>query len=297
MAKKAFYLKVALSSALILLAILYWADFFDARSKVDQNFLLILAAAVIVAVVPWELLQSLKAGPLELAINRPQVQSILNKIELERIEDDALQQYLSAHSTDLDSIAGSRILWIDDRPERIVGQRRLFRALRLEIVTAISTNDAIQLLTENPDFDLIITDIQREGESYLCIEGYGDNRNADHYTDRNGIKWYKIHEGVNFIVSLHSDTTIAKQLATELVREIPIIFFAAYDRKRLLRFIQPARALVPEFDICNDLYSLVAKVVARLSEVHTRPIRYPTAKVPTTIRRGTSTANDREAAG
>ncbi|NIO06340.1 MAG: hypothetical protein GTN74_17555 [Proteobacteria bacterium] len=289
------YLKIGISCALILLAILYWADIFEARTKVDQNLLLIIAAAVLVAIIPWEWLQSLKAGPLEFAINRPQVQNVLNKIGLDRIENETLRQFLANHSSDLEAIAGSRILWIDDRPEEIVGQRRLFRALRLEIVTAISTNDAVRLLHENPDFDLIITDIQRGGESYLCIEGYRDHSDADRYTDHKGITWYKIHEGVNFIVSLHRDKARDERISGELVKKIPVIFYAAYDRKRLVEFTRPVRDLIPEVDICNDPNSLVAKTIARLSEIHARPIQYPTAKVPTAVRGGTTAPDGAEA--
>jgi hypothetical protein len=306
------WLKIGISLSLISLAVIYWADFFGARYKVNQNLLLIVAAAILVALIPWEWIQSLKAGPLEVAINRPQVKNVFNKIRLDdRVANDALRQFLANNSNAIEAIAGSRILWIDDRPEKIIGQRRLFRALRLEVVTATSTGQAIQLLVDNPDFDLIITDIQRLGQSHLLIEGYGNHKDADHYKDAEGFTWYRLHEGVNFIVGLHNvkakgplldavrNTTGLfvgekgkKQFDDWLkpVREIPVIFFAAYKKRRLELFTRPARALLTNVDICNDLNPLLAKTVSRLSEVYSRKIEYPTAKPPTSPSSSTSTS-------
>jgi len=256
-------IKITLSGILLLLAIFYWLDFLNMRSRVDQNFIFLLGAALLIVIIPWERLQSLKAGPLEFALERPQVQDVLRKLPLDDVEDKHLRQFLTDHSTVLATLQESRVLWIDDNPAKVVGERRLFRALGLDVIPAISSEVAEELLVENPDFDLIITDVQRKGHSYQF---------------NNGID---IHEGVNFIVKLHTDSARDTRISGDLVKVTPVIFYAAYDRDRLVEFTKPARDVYPEVDICNDLNSLIVKAVSRLSEVRNRTTQYPTAKKPT----------------
>src|SRR5690606_32938772 len=63
------------------------------------------------------------------------------------------------------SIAGSRMLWIDDTPERAEPERRMLELLGGEVVGAKNTEGALALLTDpervahGRDFDLIISDI------------------------------------------------------------------------------------------------------------------------------------------
>ncbi len=66
----------------------------------------------------------------------------------------------------------NRILWVDDRPENNIYERRAFEAQGIEFSLALSTNEAIELLKTNK-FSAIISDMGRkEGpqEGYVLLE-------------------------------------------------------------------------------------------------------------------------------
>jgi PleD family two-component response regulator len=55
----------------------------------------------------------------------------------------------------------SRILWVDDRPENNIYERRAFEALGFSFVLALSTAEALEVL-ESQQFAAIISDIGRK---------------------------------------------------------------------------------------------------------------------------------------
>lgn len=64
-------------------------------------------------------------------------------------------------STGLDT---KRILWVDDRPDANVYEKRAFGALGIEIDTAVSSGQALDLMRRD-DYSLVISDLGRpEGE-------------------------------------------------------------------------------------------------------------------------------------
>jgi len=73
----------------------------------------------------------------------------------------------------------SKILWVDDRPENNVFERRAFEALGLSFSLALSTNEALDLLKRNR-FAAIISDMGRkEGprEGYALLEAIRAEQN------------------------------------------------------------------------------------------------------------------------
>ena len=68
-----------------------------------------------------------------------------------------------------------------------------------------------------------------------------------------------------------------------LIRKVPIVLFAAYDRPRLLKFTRYVRELDVDVSVCNDVRSLVSNVIATLSEGRSKTYLYPTAKRATTV--------------
>ena len=209
-------------------------------------------------------IQSIKAGPVEVSLARTSINQVAARVGLKEKKDrNRLRKILRRQIDDLKQLQGARILWIDDNPARLVGERRILRALGVHVETAGSSDGAEKVLEGNPDFDLIITDVQRLGDNYKFNRGI------------------RIHDGVNFIVKLYSVTyweDRARQRGeleeTELLREligrIPIIFYGAYDTKRLIEFTKPARAVCPDVDICNDFFVLIEKATSRLKEVRAR---------------------------
>jgi CheY-like chemotaxis protein len=99
------------------------------------------------------------AGPLEIETVQLIEQAVA---ELPPGQEAEVWRVLNKHS-DLFPVTGVRLLWVDDHPESLIPQRRLLRRLGVEIVTARSTDAAIDELTRDGDFTLIIQDRLRHG--------------------------------------------------------------------------------------------------------------------------------------
>src|SRR5690349_1857202 len=232
--------KVIISLILIALAAARWIFYDVAVERMDNVFFGLVISAILVYIVSWENLRTFKAAGIELSMEQSTVQAAISGLGLDRINDEQLREQLVKLDDEIQSIRGGRALWIDDMPHKIIGERRLLRALGIQVVSAISSEMAENLLATDNDFDLIISDVQRAGESYKL------NKGVD------------LHEGVNFIVKLrqHEDT---------IIRTIPVVFYAAYDWERLAEFTRPAREIQPEPEISNSVIDFVPKVVRQLA--------------------------------
>lgn len=251
--------KTGLAVVLLVLAILRLAFHESLSDKMDLTFFALLGVAFLVMVLPWEQLKSFKAGSVEFTLEQPSVQAAISGLKLDRLEDEELKNKLSNLGKELEVARGSRVLWIDDKPHNILGARRVLRSLGIEVTTAVSSDMALKILNGDNDFDLIISDVQRQGDNYKQVD-----RGVD------------IHEGVNFIVVLrkHKDKNISA---------IPVIFYAAYDWKRLVEFTRPAREIQPEAEISNTMEDFLPKVVKRLADVRSKPIVFSATKRPTSV--------------
>lgn len=250
-----------LVAAIVLIALavarLFWPGF---AAKADAASLILVAVGLALLIVPLKSIKTLKAGGVELSLDAPPVQGAVASLNLNRIEDAKLKSRLQTLSHLLPVVAGARLLWIDDRPEKIIGERRLLRALGVTVVSAISSEHARDILNADNDFDLILSDVQRRGETHSITGGVA------------------IHEGVNFIVWLRT------RADDGFVSAIPVIFYAAYDWSRLVEFTRPARETAPEPGIANSIADLVPKVILALADSRQSAIQLPSEKTPTGIR-------------
>lgn len=249
-----------MTAAIVLIAtIVRIADQDKLADAIDETFLQFVVVAFLIIVIPWERLKSFKAGGVEVALEQDSIKAAIEGLRLNRIEDNELRLKLANRADSFSLIQGAKVLWIDDKPHNILGIRRLLRSLGINITSAISSKAALDILYADNDFDLIVTDVQRQGDSYKDVEGGVD-----------------IHEGVNFIVKLrkHEDPNI---------KALPVIFYAAYDWERLVEFTRPAREHLPEAEICNSVADFVPKLINRLVEERRRPIRYSAIKNPTAV--------------
>jgi CheY-like chemotaxis protein len=240
-----FWGRIALATVAVCLAAVRFADA-DVQDRMDPTVLLLLGAAVLVLVLPWDRLTSFSAGGVSFSLDQPQVQGALEGIELDRVTDQRVRDTLARLSRDIERARGSRVLWIDDYPHELLGLRRLFRALGIEVIPAPSSAEARKLLDLDNDFDLVITDVQRE------------ERGAD------GKETF--HGGVDFVVSgirTHEDKAI---------RCLPVIFYAAYDSAVLRHITEPARRTDPEPELSNAPDDLLLKAIRRLADVRSDPI-------------------------
>lgn len=254
------WIKIGFAVGAVLLAVLRLAFFDGLGQRIDMTFLALFGVAFLALVVPWDRLQSLKAGSVELTLETPQVQGALQGLGLDRIESKDLRNALSKLSNEIALAKGSRVLWIDDKPHNVVGARRLFRSLGVEVLTAISSDSAEEIMQTDNDFDLIISDVQRKGENYRLNEGI------------------EIHDGVNFVVKLRQHDDV-------VIQSLPVVFYAAYEWRRLVEYTRPARELQPEAEITNSIDGLMKKAFTALATARSNPIVVPTKKRPTSVAR------------
>lgn len=250
---------VGLSVVLTILAIMRFIYHKEISERMDTTFFVMIVAAFLLPLLPIERLKSLKAGGIELSIELPQVQGAIGGLGLDRIEDKKLREQLAAMKDELEAVRRSRVLWIDDNPHKILGERRLLRALGIEVIMAVSSEAAEQILQTDNDFDLIISDIQRAGESHNLNQGV------------------RVHEGVNFIVKLRNDNT------DPVSSSLPVVFYAAYDWKRLIKFTQPAREFPLETEVSRNASDFIPKVVKQLAHARSSPIVCEPEKTPTLV--------------
>lgn len=253
--------KIGLSLMLVTLVILRWIFYDIASTRLDTTALTLIISAILLYVIPWESIKTFKAAGFELTLEQSQVKSAVEGLGLDKARHKSLLEQLSYLDKELQSVGGGKVLWIDDKPHNIIGVRRLLRALGIQIVSATSSKMAEDILERDNDFDLIITDIQRQGDSSAAQGGHN------------------ILDGVDFIVKLrkHRDSTI---------RALPVVFYAAYDWERLVWFTRPAREVQPEPDISNSVSDFIPKVIKRLAVSRAMPISYGEEKEPTSV--GTS---------
>jgi CheY-like chemotaxis protein len=233
------------------------------QERMDGTFFIVMGVAILLLLIPVSRLKQLKAGGLELALDRPEVVGAIGTLNLARVEDGQLRAALTRIQPQLPTIKGSRVLWIDDRPEKIVALRRLLRSLGVNVLSAVSSDDARRVLSTDNDFDLLISDVQRKGTTHELTGGV------------------PIHEGTNFVVWLrtkHEDP---------VVRSMPVVFYAAYDWERLVDFTRPARETQPEPAMANAVPDFVEKVVNTLAQARATPLSAGGEKEATVARNDT----------
>ena len=233
-------LSILLSLVLIVLVIvrlLYSPTFSEGM---DALFFGIIAIAFLVHLIPLDQLTSFKAGGFEFSLDHPQVEGaveeIIDRQNLDGQDDERLRKELSRLQGELATIRRSRILWIDDNPHKVVGEKRLIRLLGVGVVTASSSQEAESILKKDNDFDLIVTDVKRNGNK---------------------------HEGPNFVGNLRKNRD-------HVVKELPVVFYSGYDLGRLAELTQPAlEASLPlsvPVEITTNVYELVPKIIRLLAD-------------------------------
>ncbi len=224
--------------------------------RMDSTFLVLVGTALALAVIPLKSLRSLKAAGVELTIESPQVKGAVESLNIDQLENQKLHRKLEALAPLFGVVRGARVLWIDDHPEKVTGERRLLRALGVVVINASSSDIALELIRSDNDIDLIVTDVHREGNYYKYTGGI------------------EVHDGVNFIKWLRTE------YKDPIITDVRVVFYAAYDWQRLVTFTRPARELAPEASISNSISDLVPKVIAQLVDARATPIQAPESKIP-----------------
>jgi CheY-like chemotaxis protein len=248
-----FWFRIVVSAAAILLAILRLV--LNDADRMDAAFLALVGVAVFAFVVPWDRIAHLKVGPVEFSIQETQVKAVVRGLLLEETTQEQLRDKIESLSGEIERAHGSRVLWVDDKPHEVVGARRLFRVLGVEVISATSNEEALAVLRRDNDFDLIITDVQRPGKG------------------RDGIS--AIHGGVEFAAF------DLPEMRDSTIDRIPLIFYAAYRMESLVKFTAPAMNRQPEPELTNRVDDLLEKAIPTLATMRSTPLKIPAEKVPT----------------
>lgn len=226
----------------------------------DSLFLLLVSAPIIAFVVPWHRLTAFKAAGVEFTLASPSLQGAIAGIEMSAAQNRILRRTLYTLGNAIEASAGSRVLWIDDNPAQIVGERRVLRALGVHVVSASSSRAARGILCEDNDFDLIITDFQRQSESGSPHRRYG---------------------GVEFVQELRQ---WKGREADQVVKNLPIVVYTAYtdDQVRQI-FQQLSVAGIADLHVCHTIAGLLQKVFEILPAARAEAIKVLASKPPTDI--------------
>jgi len=240
-------------------AVTRFSNYESLSTRMDLVFLSLVLSAFLLWMLPWadlwERLSGVTLGGFGISLEAPHVKAALDesindadwleKTGHSSSEEDIrknLIRRLKRLEEELPIVRGSRVLWIDDHPYDILGERRLLRALGIDIIPARSSKEAQDILETDNDFDLIITDVRRTDE----------------------------HEGVNFIVSLRKEEN--EHLKDEQIKSLPVIFYGDHPWGDIVASTRPARELQPEAEASNSADDLIPRVIRRLAEERTTRI-------------------------
>jgi hypothetical protein len=239
---------VLAGAALVLVVVLLTSS--TASRRFDSTILFLVAAAALIILVPWDKLASLKAVGVEITLNRHQVREAVNSLDRisqatggEAVDNSQVLRALERLGDEVEAVGASRILWIDDNPTQIVGVRRLLRALGADIRLVTTTRGAKELLVQDNDFDLLISDLMRNAPAecitfeWLCAEADasvpcdpevivrddGTRMAFEVRSTTDGTRIHQRREGVNFILRLRSDDR-----NDPIASSLPVLFYASF---------------------------------------------------------------------
>jgi len=247
--------KIQKSAAVIifLLAIIRLFNIENLNNLMDDTFILLLFVSIIVFLIPLDKISRLKAGGVEIELFESKVANAVSGIDKKEIENELLKNEILKRSEIIESIKGSRILWIDDTPLSVLGERRVFRALGFEIHSANNKEVALELLDRDIDFDLIISDIQ-----WLS--------NPD---DRNSV----------FYGGIELCREIKQRYDKMPISKVKTIFYTSYEIDQI-KIIQNQTdfSTIDNVTICYTIIELFITVINSLKEINEKPIKVPSQK-------------------
>jgi CheY-like chemotaxis protein len=232
-----------------------------AANGVDQTFLFLAGLASLILAFPWQRLAALKAGPFEFSLSQGQVRWAIDSIATKGRDKERIDAVLTRLAPDIEQARGSRVLWVDDEPLRLLLERRLLRALEIETVTVLTCREAARTLLRDNDFDLVITSLVKEGE----ISKMAHPRNP----------------GVTFVQWLRggNDESIRDLVGgwrtpvkDPVIRNLPVIFYAALSLGEIERAVRPLAGLEPGVEATSTVADLLTKTVRCLADRRSDPI-------------------------
>lgn len=235
---------------------------------IDDVFLVLAGLAAIVLAFPWQRLSALRAGPFEFSLQSGQIRGAIDAIDVQGAEKARIDALLARLAADVEHARGSRILWVDDKPRRLVGERRLFRALEIETVAVPTCREAGETLMRDNDFDLVVTSLEKskEREAMLSRENpavlFGQWLRGDE------------SEGIRALMGDRVESPIEDAILNNLA----ILFYAAFPLPYIREKMQPLAGYETPVDGTNSLEELLRKSIRLLADLRSNPIEVPASK-------------------
>ena len=249
--------KLAISVAAVGLAIYRVKAPDSSQVWLDSTFILLLTIPPLAFLFPWHRLQNIKAFGIELILETPSARGAISGLEMSASDNREIRRSLYNLRLAIEDSKGSRILWIDDHPEEILGERRILRALGVQVVSANSTNSAKNILEEDNDFDLVISDMQRKSEPESEYGRYG------------GIEYIKRLRNANDPVSAN----------------LPVVFYTAYKPYQVEKILdQISAGNLSDIHFCYSVDGLIKKVFLILPAARAEVTRVKSKKQATDIK-------------
>jgi len=237
------------------LAILRLINFESMSLQFDNTFLVLFIVSAVLFLIPLDRIKAFKAGGVEFEFLESRVQGALEGLSLRPIDNRRILDTLNSLKTKIRFIQNSRVLWIDDKPHEILGERRLLRSLGLEVITSNNEETTKEILELDNDFDLIISDIQ-----------WRDPENAHRVT----------YGGINMISQLRN------QYKDRVIGSIPIIYYTAYSAEQLQTIDnQTGFKSMTDIEICGTIEELLVTAIHILSQIRCNPVKVKSKKKPT----------------
>ena len=101
-------------------------------------------------------------------------------VEVARLAEEFIRSYSSIRRARIvaNFLVGARILWVDDRPENNINEKRTLEDFGVKVDQVRSTTAALSRLLGRP-FDLILSDMERDGGSDAGMELLRNLRMSD----------------------------------------------------------------------------------------------------------------------
>lgn len=237
---------------------------------IGTAFLLLVGIAAFVVAFPWQRLTTLRAGPFEMSLELGQIKAVVDAIEIEGEAKERLMALLARLKGDIELARGGRVLWVDDKPRRVVAERRLLRALQIETVTVPFSRDAAETLRRDNDFDLVITSLYKGKE----------RRETGQPTDgrRPGVLFVQWLRG-----GTDEDPVICEiyegAIADKVVNNLPVIFYVAgVEMEKLKQAIRPVAEMEPGVELAQRMEEFLAKAIRLVADARADPISVPAEK-------------------
>jgi len=250
-------LKIGISIIALALAFLIIRDPVGSKNWLDSTFLLLIMAPLLAFLIPWHRVTTFKAAGVELVLASPSVRGAIEGIKMSSADSRSIRRTLYEFRYAIEDSRGSRVLWIDDHPDEILGERRILRALGIQVVSAKDSDSARGILAEDDDFDLIISDMQRKSEPESQFGRYG------------GIEYIK---------------QIRQSSGDLVVKNLPVIFYTAYRPDQIDTILNQVSAKeLPDLHFCHSVEGLLKEIFRILPTARAEAIRVSSRKRATDI--------------